>query len=210
MENFSRKEHWENIYTTKELTDVSWYQPVPETSLAFLAQSGLPKNAKIIDIGGGDSLFVDHLMKAGYSDITVLDISAHALERAKARLGDKASRVKWIVSDASAFSPAETYDFWHDRAVFHFLTEENDIKSYMSILAKGIRPGGNLVIGTFSEQGPEKCSGIKIKQYSETSITERLKSAFNKIRCLTVDHKTPFNTIQNFLFCSFHRKQLAE
>jgi ubiquinone/menaquinone biosynthesis C-methylase UbiE len=206
MENFNSKIHWENIYTSKELTDVSWYQSVPETSLKFLKQANLPMSAKIIDVGGGDSLLVDHLLDAGYTDITVLDISEIALERAKSRLGKKASMVKWIVSDASTFSPVETYDFWHDRAVFHFLTAEKDITNYMKVLSHGVRAGGMLVMGTFSESGPTKCSGIPIKQYSETSMTDRLKAAFEKIRCLTVDHQTPFDTIQNFIFCSFTRK----
>lgn len=206
MESFDNKTHWENIYTTKELKEVSWFEPVPETSLEFLKKANLPKTAKIIDVGGGDSLLVDHLLDAGYMDITILDISENALERAKTRLGEKAEKVKWVVSDASTFSPAETYDFWHDRAVFHFLTEEKDITNYMKVLSQGVRVGGMLVMGTFSESGPTKCSGIPIKQYSETSMTDRLKAAFEKIRCLTVDHKTPFDTIQNFIFCSFSRK----
>lgn len=208
MEDFNRKNHWENIYTTKASTDVSWFQAVPETSLAFLAQSNLPKTAKIIDVGGGDSLLVDHLMEQGYSDITVLDISANALDRARARLGDRAELVKWIVSDASTFSPTETYDFWHDRAVFHFLTDEKDIENYMKVLEKGIKKEGVLVMGTFSEDGPTKCSGIPVRQYSEKSLTERLTALFEKINCLTVDHRTPFNTLQNFIFCSFRRKQV--
>lgn len=204
MEN--RKQHWEKIYSTKELADVSWFQPVPETSLDFVRQFNLPKNAKIIDVGGGDSLFVDHLLDAGYTDITVLDISELALARAKTRLGDKANRVKWIVADAAQFVPTEQYDFWHDRAAFHFLTEESDIHSYIDSLKKGIKPSGILVLGTFSEEGPTKCSGVAIKQYSEVTMTERIRMLFDKIKCITVDHKTPFNTIQNFIFCSFQKK----
>lgn len=205
MENFNRKTHWENIYTTKELTNVSWYQSVPETSLGFLAQSKLPLTAKIIDVGGGDSFFADHLLKLGYTDITILDISEHALERAKARLGDKASLVKWIVSDATAFVPEESYDFWHDRAVFHFLTEEKEIDSYLQVLSKGIKTGGILVLGTFSEDGPTKCSGIPIKQYTEKSMVELLAPDFENLSCLRVGHPTPFDTIQNFVFCNFIR-----
>jgi SAM-dependent methyltransferase len=208
MENFDRKGHWEKIYITKEFKDVSWYQPVPETSLSFLQQFSIPKTAKIIDIGGGDSFFVDYLLEAGYEDISVLDISAHALERAKARLGDKAKKVTWIVSDASRFEPAEQYDFWHDRAAFHFLTEEADIQNYLDVLAKGIRSDGILVLGTFSEEGPQKCSGIGIRQYSEKSMTDRLKDLFDKVKCLTIDHTTPFETVQNFIFCSFRKKNI--
>jgi len=209
MGNFDRKNHWENIYNTKELKDVSWFQVRPETSLDFFKQFNVPINAKIIDIGGGDSLLVDHLLDLGYQDISVLDISESAIERAKIRLGQKANTVKWIVADAATFVPTEQYDFWHDRAAFHFLTEENEISNYLETAQKSINPKGILVIGTFSEQGPKKCSGIEIKQYSETSMTDRLKIFFEKIKCITVDHITPFDTIQNFVFCSFKKLNTA-
>lgn len=207
MENLNRKKHWENIYQTKELKDVSWYQPTPETSLYFFKQCKVSKNAKVIDIGGGDSLLVDHLIDLGYQDISVLDISAAAINRAKQRLGEKAENVKWIVADAATFKPKEKYDFWHDRATFHFLTDEQEISNYLQTAQENINTSGILVIGTFSEQGPKKCSGIEIKQYSETSMTDRLKKFFKKIKCITVDHKTPFDTIQNFVFCSFKKLQ---
>jgi 2-polyprenyl-3-methyl-5-hydroxy-6-metoxy-1,4-benzoquinol methylase len=205
MENFDRKKHWDNIYQTKALDEVSWYQPTPTTSLEIMKQFNIPLSAKIIDIGGGDSLLVDHLLDLGYQDISVLDISVAAIERAKHRLGEKASRVKWIVADATAFRPAEKYDFWHDRAAFHFLIDEKEITNYLETAQQFINPKGVLVLGTFSEIGPKKCSGIEIKQYSETAMTERLKNYFEKIKCITVDHKTPANTIQNFLFCSFRK-----
>ena len=207
MEYLDRKKHWENIYQTKDLKDVSWYQPTPTTSLDFLKQFNIPTTAKIIDIGGGDSFLVDNLLDLGYTDITVLDISAASLDRAKQRLGDRATKVKWIVADAATFKPTEQYDFWHDRAAFHFLTQEQEITNYIDTIQKSIKPTGALVIGTFSEQGPKKCSGIEIKQYSETTMTERLKKFFEKVKCITVDHMTPFDTIQNFIFCSF--KKLA-
>jgi trans-aconitate methyltransferase len=209
MENFDRKNHWENIYQTKELKDVSWFQPTPETSLDFFKQFNVPTNAKVIDIGGGDSFLVDHLLDLGYQDISVLDISEAAIERAKQRLGDKAKNVKWIIADAATFKPAEKYDFWHDRAAFHFLTDEQEISNYLKTAQENINPTGVLVIGTFSEQGPKKCSGIEIKQYSETTMTDRLKKFFEKIKCITVDHITPFDTIQNFVFCSFRKLQSA-
>lgn len=209
MENFDRKKHWENIYQTKELKDVSWFQPTPETSLDFFKQFKVPTTAKIIDIGGGDSFLVDHLLDLGYQDISVLDISAAAIDRAKQRLGDKANNVKWIVADAATFKPTEKYDFWHDRAAFHFLTDEHEISNYLETAQQSINPTGVMVIGTFSEQGPKKCSGIEIKQYSETTMTDRLKTFFEKIKCITVDHKTPFDTIQNFVFCSFRKLQTA-
>ncbi|MCF8429019.1 MAG: class I SAM-dependent methyltransferase [Bacteroidia bacterium] len=209
METFDRKKHWENIYKTKELKDVSWFEPNPETSLGFFKQFNVPKSAKIIDIGGGDSLLVDHLLALGYIDITVLDISESALERAKTRLGNDALKVKWIVADAATFKPTECYDFWHDRAAFHFLTHENEIINYLNTVQKSILPTGILVIGTFSESGPKKCSGIDIKQYSETSMTKKLNQFFEKIKCITVDHKTPFETTQNFVFCSFRKINLT-
>ena len=207
MENFDRKKHWENIYHTKALKDASWFQPTPETSLDFIKQFKVPTTAKVIDIGGGDSFLVDHLLELGYQDISVLDISAAAIDKAKKRLGDKATNVKWIVADAATFEPTEKYDFWHDRAAFHFLTNEKEISNYLQTAQENINPTGVLVIGTFSEHGPKKCSGIEIKQYSETSMTDRLRMLFEKIKCITVDHKTPFDNIQNFVFCSFRKLQ---
>lgn len=209
MEKFDRKKHWETIYHTKELKDVSWFQPTPDTSLSFFKQFNIPTSAKIIDIGGGDSFLVDNLLNLGYQDLTVLDISAAALDKAKQRLGNQADKVKWIVADSATFKPTEQYDFWHDRAAFHFLTQELEIENYLDTVQKSIKPTGILVIGTFSEQGPKQCSGIEIKQYSETAMTDRLTKFFEKIKCITVDHKTPFNTIQNFIFCSFRKLKTA-
>lgn len=204
MEEFNREKHWQNIYQTKELTDVSWYQPKPETSLSFIEKYKLPKTARIIDIGGGDSFLADHLLALGYTDITVLDISSSALERAKKRLGADADRIKWIVADAAHFIPAEKYDFWHDRAAFHFLTNNEDVNRYVATANQALNESGILVIGTFSENGPKKCSGIDIKQYSEQGLTDVFES-FEKLECFTIDHKTPFDTIQNFTFCSFRK-----
>lgn len=205
MDNFDRKNHWEHIYRTKQLEDLSWYQPTPETSLEFFKHFKFPTTAKVIDVGGGNSFFVDHLINLGYEDVSVLDISQAAINSAKQRLGEKAKNVKWIVDDAATFKPTEKYDFWHDRAAFHFLTDEQEISNYLQTAYDYITRKGVMVIGTFSEQGPKKCSGIDIRQYSEASMTERLKLHFEKINCITVDHKTPFNTIQNFVFCSFRK-----
>src|SRR5690606_33602986 len=161
-----RKLHWEKIYKTKDLTEVSWYQQKPETSLEFIAALKLKKDAKIIDIGGGDSLLADHLLAEGYRNITVLDISEEALKKAKARLGKKAEQINWVVADAAEFSPSEKYDLWHDRAALHFLTSEDQIKKYLKNLNDSLKRGGHAIIGAFSEKGPTKCSGIEIKQYS--------------------------------------------
>jgi len=205
MRNFDRKKHWNNIYQTKSLDEVSWYQQVPATSLDFVERFNLPKTVKIIDIGGGDSFLVDHLLDMGYQDITVLDISEEAIERAKKRLGSRADKVEWIIADAADFQASDKYDLWHDRAALHFLTNEKEIQSYVSTLTTSVNPEGYIIIGTFSENGPKQCSGIDIKQYSENSLTDRLKHFFEKIRCITIDHKTPSGSIQNFIFCSFRR-----
>lgn len=209
MAHINRKQHWDKIYLSKQSTEVSWYQPTPETSLSFISALNIPPSAKIIDIGGGDSLLVDHLLQLGYRDITVLDISEVAIHRAKQRLGDRAHLVKWIVADAVSFQTNEQYDVWHDRAAFHFLTNEHDIASYIETAQKQIKPSGLLIIGTFSEQGPRICSGVNIKQYSEKTLPDCLKLFFKKIRCITVDHLTPSNVIQNFLFCSFRKIQIS-
>lgn len=205
MQHFDNVAHWENIYKTKELNEVSWFQPTPITSLEFIKQLSIPKAAKIIDIGGGDSFLADHLIDLGYLDITVLDISNAALNRAKKRLGKRSSEVSWIVADAANFKPTEKYDFWHDRAAFHFLTEDCDIENYISTLENCLTTGGKAVFGTFSEEGPKKCSGIKIKQYSESKLINQFKKSFLKINCITINHKTPFDTEQNFTFCSFKK-----
>jgi len=209
VKDSDRKTHWDNIYFTKELKSLSWYQPLPATSLNFLKQFSIPVTAKIIDIGGGDCLFVDHLLDSGYQDITVLDISELALDRAKKRLGEHAGKVKWIVEDVTTFMPTEKYDFWHDRATFHFLTNEREIEAYVNTANQGIRPLGILVIGTFSEEGPKNCSSIEIKQYSVEKMTDALKKYFEKIKCITINHTTPFDTIQNFIFCSFRKLRIT-
>ncbi|KIO76126.1 SAM-dependent methyltransferase [Pedobacter lusitanus] len=199
-----KKSHWENVYNSKQPDQVSWTQDIPQTSLDFINNFNLPKTASVIDIGGGDSKLVDFLLEQGYQDITVLDISEKALEKAKDRLGDKARTVKWVVSDITEFKPARNFDIWHDRATFHFLTTENQIGKYLDIAQKSVT--GYMTIGTFSENGPEKCSGLKIKRYSEEALQGQLDKGFEKIRCITEDHTTPFNTTQNFLFCSFLKK----
>ena len=185
--------------------EVSWFQQYPKTSMEFVGLFDLPLNANIIDIGGGDSHFVDALIAKGYSNIWVLDISEKAIEKAQKRLGINAFKIHWIVSDITEFKPPVQFDFWHDRAAFHFLTTEAKIYKYISIAEEAVKKNGYLILGTFSENGPTKCSGLEIKQYSETSMSARFEIAFERIKCVTEDHKTPFNTIQNFLFCSFKK-----
>lgn len=205
MDTFDRKSHWENIYSSKKLHEVSWYQQTPETSLNFIKELKIPKSASIIDVGGGDSFLIDNLLELGYEDLTLLDISKKAIERAKKRLGDKGKFVKWIEADASDFMPTKTYDLWHDRAAFHFLTDENEIQNYLLAAEKGVKESGSLIIGTFSTDGPKKCSGIEITQYSENSLIDIFSGSFKKMDCKTIQHETPFNTIQSFVFCSFKK-----
>lgn len=202
MDTLDRKKHWENIYSTKQLSEVSWYQPTPEASLNFIKELDLSKTANIIDIGGGDSFLVDHLLDMGYQNITILDISKKAIERAKLRLGERSEQIKWIEADASNFTPSETYNLWHDRAAFHFLTDENEITNYIKSAKKGVKKEGSMIIGTFSTNGPKNCSGFEITQYSEDSLLKRF-SNFRKVNCQNIEHETPFNTIQNFIFCTF-------
>lgn len=205
MKNFDKKNHWETIYQTKALKSVSWYQAVPQTSLDLIEQAKLSKTAKIIDIGGGDSLLVDYLLNLGYENLTVLDISEKAILRAKIRLGHNAEKVNWIVADASDFNTNQKYDFWHDRAAFHFLTDEQEINNYVKNAQSIISENGQLVIGTFSQNGPLKCSGIEIQQYSELSLAKTFSTYFTKTKCFTTDHQTPSGSIQNFVFCIFQK-----
>jgi ubiquinone/menaquinone biosynthesis C-methylase UbiE len=205
MKKETRKDHWEKIYATRQPDEVSWTQENPKTSVDFIYSYNLPKQASIIDIGAGDSKLVDRLLDEGFENITVLDISEHALDRAKRRLGNNARRVKWIVSDVTEFMTDETFDVWHDRATFHFLTTPAQIEKYLGTARRAVKDAGFLTIGTFSERGPEKCSGLEVKQYSEQTLQDQLKKGFEKIKCVTEDHRTPFETTQNFLFCSFRR-----
>lgn len=201
---FDRKIHWETVYETKNPDQVSWTQDIPKTSLDFIRSFRLKKSARIIDIGGGDSKLVDYLLDEGFENITVLDISAKSLEKAKNRLGVKAKNVNWIVCDVTEFEPNMTYDLWHDRATFHFLTSPEQIKKYTKTVKESVN--GFLTIGTFSLNGPKKCSGLEIKQYNEKQLASEFEDGFDKIKCVTEDHVTPFNTTQNFLFCCFKRQ----
>ena len=198
----STKKHWQKVYETKTPEQVSWTQAIPKTSLELIRSCDDYKNKSIIDIGGGDSNLVDFLLEDGCTDITVLDISSKALERAKHRLGQNAAKVNWIVSDVNDFHPNKTYDIWHDRAAFHFLTAPAQIERYVNTANQYVNE--NLIIGTFSEDGPKKCSGLDITQYSESKMTETFRG-FKKVSCQTETHTTPFQTTQHFIFCRFRK-----
>ena len=199
------KKHWETVYQNKTPEQVSWTQEIPKTSLEFIAQFNLDPSAKIIDVGGGDSHLVDFLIDGGFKDISVLDISSKAIERAKYRLGDKANRVNWIVSNIIDFTPDVKFDIWHDSAAFHFLTSKEDIETYVKAVSQF---ANHIVLGTFSKNGPLKCSGLPISQYNSEDLKELLESDFELVSSHYENHTTPFDTQQNFLFCSFRRKTI--
>lgn len=201
----TKEQHWQEVYANKESNQVSWYKDLPKISLDFITGNA-PKNAKVIDVGGGDSNLVDFLLDQGLIDITVLDISATALEKAQKRLGERAALVKWIVTDILDFRPEGHYDLWHDRAAFHFLTDSNDIARYETIMASALKDTGVAFLGTFSEQGPEKCSGIPISRYSEQGLSSVFQVHFEKLDCFTNEHHTPMGTVQDFRFCSFRKR----
>ena len=200
-----KKNHWENVFSTKTETEVSWYQQYPQASVNFIKNLQLPFDAKIIDVGGGDSYLIDALLALGYTNLYLLDISSKAIERIKKRLGANVSKVNFIVSDILDFVPPTSFDVWHDRASFHFLTEQQDIEKYKAIVSKALTTNGKLILGTFSDKGPKKCSGLDITQYNEASITQLFESDFEKMECSIEDHQTPFDTLQNFIFCSFNK-----
>ena len=201
------RKHWENIYRTRQPEEVSWTQEAPAISLDFIRSFQLPKTARIIDIGGGDSRLADFLLDADYKDVTVLDISGAALERARQRLGSRADKIKWVEQDITRFDPPARFDLWHDRAAFHFLTRPEQVNQYLSIARKSINEDGYAVIGTFSPDGPEKCSGLPVRRYDEQTLAMAFSTGFKKISCIREDHITPFQTKQNFLFCSFRKER---
>lgn len=197
--------HWEQVYQTKGAEQMSWTQTVPQTSLDYIRSFNLPKTARIIDVGGGENGLAASLLDEGFTNVTVLDISAAAIERAKKLLGDSAGLVTWIVGDVTQFEPEEGYDLWHDRAVFHFMTTKQQRDDYLQMVNTAVH--GYLVIATFSDTGPERCSGLPVCRYSEADLTGCFSANFSKLRCHTEDHVTPFGTRQNFIYCAFKRNQ---
>lgn len=198
--------HWNDVYKNKSEKEVSWFQAVPEKSLELIAELNLEPTASIIDIGGGDSRLADHLLSKGFQDITILDISQIALEKAKERLKDKSNLVKYIASDVTKFNPPQKYNLWHDRATFHFLTTQLEVDAYLNIANQGIADDGYLIISTFSKSGPEKCSGLPITQYSEVDLKTLFEKYFTNIRCFEDTHKTPWDSVQNFVYCGFKKR----
>ena len=201
-----RKAHWERIYKDKLPTEVSWYQTEPELSLALIGRTGVGPTAPVIDVGGGASVLVDRLLAAGFDNLAVLDISGSAIAHARARLGQLADRVEWYEADVTTFAPPHAFQLWHDRAVFHFLTDKQDRKRYVGTLKEGLVPDGHAIIAAFAIGGPRKCSGLEIVQYDAARLSEELGGEFELLETLNERHITPDLAEQKFSFFRFRRK----
>jgi SAM-dependent methyltransferase len=198
--NVDRKAHWQKIYEEKDASDLSWFQAEPAISLELINNCDLALSEPVIDVGGGASVLVDRLLHRGYSRLVVLDISAAALATSRRRLGIDADRIEWIESDITAFAPGQQFALWHDRAVFHFLTDSDDRKSYVAVLKQALRPGGHLIVASFATGGPEKCSGLPIVQYDSKTLLAELGSDFRLVEERTERHVTPAQSIQEFAY----------
>lgn len=198
----SKRDHWEGVYRKKGVDEVSWYRPHLDRSLAFLDRAGLSPDAAILDVGGGASTLVDDLLQRGFTRVTVLDLSKAAIEQAKERLGPAAVRVSWVVGDVTEVAlPEHAYDFWHDRAVFHFLMDEEARRRYVAQVRHALRPEGHIVVATFGPEGPERCSGLPVMRYSAEGIHDQFGNEFRKVGSEREIHKTPWGTEQEFVYC---------
>lgn len=196
------KEHWNKIYTAKSPTEVSWFQEHADLSLNLIKNIGISTSASIIDVGGGESTLVDDLLTQKYENITVLDLSKVALNTARSRLGKSASKVKWVESNVlEAELPLHTYDVWHDRAVFHFLTNEADRRAYVHQVKHAVKPGGFVLVATFAEDGPTECSGLPVMRYSADELYSEFGQSFKLIDQRRESHHTPNGADQKFIYC---------
>ncbi len=200
-----KKAHWEQVYSEKNPTEVSWYQQHPERSLELIRATGVDLAAACIDIGGGASTLVDRLLDAGYCNITVLDIAHAAIEQAKTRLAERANAVTWIEQDIIQFSVEAVFEVWHDRAVFHFLTDPLDRSSYVHAMTRALKPGAHAIIAGFALDGPEKCSGLEVMRYSPESLSAVLGDSFELVETRAESHLTPNASTQSFLYCRFKK-----
>ena len=201
-----RQTHWNDIYSRKQEDEVSWYQPEATISLELVARCKLPVGARIIDVGGGASRLVDGLLERGFANVTVLDLSEEALRKTRARLGARAEVVRWLASDVTTFEPTETYDLWHDRAVFHFLTSPEDRAAYVKTLERAVAPGGSVIVGTFALDGPERCSGLEIVRYDARGLAAAMGPSFELVEELRHEHVTPGGKMQAFTFVRLLRR----
>jgi SAM-dependent methyltransferase len=200
-----RQAHWDNVYRTKREDEVSWFQASPTISLDLVHSTGIGRDASIIDIGGGASRLVDALLEEGFANLSVLDLSDQSMAKARARLGARAAGVTWIAADVTTWQPTGTYDLWHDRAAFHFLTAPDDRAAYADRVLRAVRPSGHVIIGTFAPDGPERCSGLPVARHDAESIRAVLGPAFELIETRRHDHQTPMGGSQKFQFSRFRR-----
>jgi ubiquinone/menaquinone biosynthesis C-methylase UbiE len=200
------KQHWEKVYETKSADAVSWFQEHAESSLDFIHATGIGRDAAIIDVGGGASTLVDDLVSEGYGDLTVLDLSAAALSAARQRLGAQQEKVNWIEADIIEVElPENRYDVWHDRAVFHFLTSPEDREVYVRKVFRSVKPGGHVIVATFAEDGPEKCSGLPVMRYRSDELHGEFGEAFTLLQHRKEAHHTPSGSVQQFVYCYCRR-----
>ena len=200
-----RQTHWQTVYTSKGESEVSWFQDSPHPSLDLIALTGAARDAAIVDIGGGASRLVDALVDAGYTDLSILDLSEAALAAARARLGPRASQVRWIATDVTVWGPERAYDVWHDRAALHFLTASSDQDAYVKCLGRALRRGGHAIIGGFAPDGPEICSGLPVVRHDAASLGTLLGAGFTLLDSRRHDHVTPWGATQRFQFSTFRR-----
>ena len=203
--NFDRKSHWESVYINKTPAEVSWYQLEPVVSIELITSTGISRAGRIIDVGGGASVLVDKLLDKGFQDLTVLDVSSKALDYAKKRLGNRAGVVKWVEADITEFESSEKYDLWHDRAVFHFLTDAEDRKKYVQNMNKALNSGGHVIIAAFSIDGQLKCSGLDIERYSPEKMNNEFGNSFEFVKSVDEGHITPGGKEQKFTYCYFRK-----
>lgn len=202
----ARREHWETVFREKGEGDVSWFQERPVTSLGLIARATVDRSAKIVDVGGGASRLVDGLLDAGYSDLLIVDIAEAALAKAQARLGPRAQRVRWIASDLLQWTPDALFDVWHDRAVFHFMVRPEDRSAYLANMRRAVKRGGHVIIATFANNGPEKCSGLQIQRYEPDELAAQLGADFRLVESLHEEHVTPGGKVQAFQYSRLQRK----
>ena len=200
-----RKSHWEGVYRNRPAEELGWFQPRAGISLELIAATGIT-NAAVIDMGAGTSRLVDDLVAAGYTDITVVDLAEHALSLAQARLGKAAAQIDWIAADATTIELPRTYDIWHDRAVFHFLTDPADRAAYLERMHRHLRTGGQAIIAAFAPDGPQQCSGLPVQQYDEHSLAETLGPDYALIETRRELHHTPSGVAQAFVYCRFEKR----
>jgi len=205
----SKQTHWDTVYGTKAVTDVSWYEARPVRSLEIIQTTGLAPTDPIIDVGGGASFLAEELLTLGYRDVTVLDLSAEVLQKLRERLGVRAAAVTLLQQDVTTFQPTRQYALWHDRAVFHFLVQREDREGYIRALRQGLRPDGHLIIATFGPAGPERCSGLPIVRYDAQALAAEFGSDFKLIASSLAVHLTPWGAEQQFLYCRFDRQPQA-